>query len=430
MTIAPLCIAVALLLAPVGAAFAQEDMPTGHHISAALDTGGEHAIAGINRFSLDLYKRSLSPSANLFLSPASVSIAIGLAYRGAQGATADELRSTLRYFAPPGDYLAANASVLKTLNFSGEGRELHVSNALWVQQGLPLRADFLADITTHAQAGLQRVDYRQDPKAARRTINQWVAAATNDKIKDLLHADDVTEKTRAALVNSIYWKGRWQAGFNEAETKAEPFTRIDGTSVTTSLMHKQASFRVMERGGVKAIQIPYVFGEVAMVILMPNSPAALPRFEEKLTTENLTRWISDLNAADFRDTVLTLPKMHLEWREDLVPTLQALGAKIAFGDDADFSAMAVVPYPGEVPEAVGLKIKKVIHQTYLDVDEQGSEAAAATAVLNIVVTSSRGGPPPPPPFIFRADKPFLFLLRDLRTNLILFMGRYVTPSQP
>jgi serpin B len=431
MKIARLCIGMALQLFPVGGlAFAQATtLPAERHIPAVLDDEGKQAVAGTNRFTLDLYKRLLSPSENVFVSPASVSTAIGLAYRGANGATANELQSTLHYSASPQIYLAADASVLKTLNFSGEGRELHVSNALWIQQGLPLRADFLADVQTYAQAGLHRVDYQADPDGARQTINRWVAAATNDRIKDLLHVPDVKATTRAALVNSIYWKGRWDTGFYAAETRLELFAQIVGKRVMTPLMHREASFQSVERDGVKAIQLPYVFREVAMVVLMPNSASALPHFEEGLTAEKLMRWISDLDGAYPRDTVLTLPKMHLEWRGDLVETLKALGAKTAFGDEADFSGMAIEPYPGEVLGAIGLKIKKVIHQTYLDVDERGSEAAAATAVMMDVVVTGRRIPPPPPPFIFRADKPFLFLLVDKRTNLILFIGRYVAPPQ-
>lgn len=431
MKIARLCIGMASLLAPVGGvAFAQAGaLPNERHIPAVLNDEGKQAIAGTNRFTLDLYKRLLSPSENVFVSPASVSTAIGLAYRGANGATANELQSALHYSASPRAYLAADASVLKTLNFSGEGRELHVTNALWIQQGLPLRADFLADIQTYAEAGLQRVDYRHDPDAARQTINRWVAAATNDRIKDLLHVPDVTATTRAALVNSIYWKGRWETGFYAGDTKSEPFAQIGGKPVMAPLMHRQASFQSVERDGIKAIQLPYAGREVAMVVLMPNSSSALPHFEEGLTAEKLARWISDLDGAYPQDTVLTLPKMHLEWRGDLVEPLKGLGAKTAFGDEADFSGMAIEPYPGEVPGATGLKIKKVIHQTYLDVDEQGSEAAAATAVMMDVVVSGRRIPPPPPPLIFRIDKPFLFLLVDKRTNMILFIGRYVAPPQ-
>lgn len=125
--------------------------------------------------------------------------------------------------------------------------------------------------------------------------------------------------------------------------------------------------------------------------------------------------------------MLTLPKVDIEWRKELQETLAAMGAPTPFSEEADFSGMASVDYPGEIPMAKGLTISKVIHQTYLDVDEAGTEAAAATAAVMVVITG-RGGPPPPPPFVFRADKPFLFLLRDRRTGLILFMGRYVMPD--
>ena len=416
-----------LVAAPL---FAQEVDSTDRRIEAHLDPSSQRAVEGIDSFSLDLYKRFVSTEQNVFISPASVSTAVGLAYRGAWGTTAEELRVTMHYDASPGSYLVADAAILKSLNITGVERELRVANALWLEQGMPLRQDFSDDVTKHAQAGIQRVDFRSNPDAARLTINRWVGAATNDRIKDLLHEEDITDQTRAALVNSIYWKGRWAAPFQAAETKLEPFLGLNGERKPTSLMHQQGNFQVHERGGVRAIQLPYAFNEVSMVVLLPDGSSGLPRLEKKLTDGELKRWLSDLDAAAPRDTIVTLPKMHLEWRNDLVPTLQALGATTAFGDDADFSGMAVEPFPGEVPGASGLKIKKIIHQTFLDVDEQGSEAAAATAVLmDVVVTGARRGPPPPPPFVFRADKPFLFLLRDHRTNLILFMGRYVTPTQ-
>ena len=429
MKIATLCATLAGLIA-AAPLFAQETVPTDKRIEAQLDSNSQRAVEGINSFSLDLYKRSVSAEQNLFLSPASVSIAVGLAYRGARGATAEELRRTMHYDASPEAYLSGNAAILKSLNFSGQGRELRVANALWLEQGLPLRPDFLADVARHAQAGIQRVDFRNNPDAARRTINQWVAAATNNRIKDLLHEPDVTDQTRAALVNSIYWKGRWAAPFHAAGTKLEPFLGLNGERKPTWLMHQRGNFQVLDRRGVKAIQLPYAYDEVSMIVLLPDDESGLPRLEEKLTDSELKRWLGDLDAAQRRDTLATLPRMHLEWRRDLVPTLQALGTRTGFGDKADFSGMAAAPFPAEGPGAIGLKITKVIHQTYLDVDEQGSEAAAATAVLmDMIVTGARRGPPPPPPFVFRADRPFIFLLKDRRTNLILFMGRYVTPAQ-
>ena len=167
-----------------------------------------------------------------------------------------------------------------------------------------------------------------------------------------------------------------------------------------------------------------------MVVFLPRSPRGLPRFEAELNHQQLVGWFDELDAAEPRDTILTLPKMHLEWEHDFSGTLSEMGAPTAFGDDADFSGMATIPYPGGDPDAKGLKISHVVHKAWLDVDEKGAEAAAATGVLmteEIVVTSERQETPP---IVFRADKPFLFVLRDRRTGLILFMGRYVAPPAP
>jgi len=387
-------------------------------------------VDGINRFSLDLYQKSIAPERNLFLSPASVSTAIGLAYRGAIGRTANEIRTALRFPAEPRTYGKANAALLRRLPLAAEGRELRIANALWLQEGMPLNPDYLADVTTDYAAGLHRVDYRKDSDAARLTINEWVDDATKAKIKDLLEKEDVTDLTRAVLVNAVYWKGGWASRFSSGSSRSEAFTRLDGRKVQTMLMNQRAQFRVLERGGVDLIALPYAGHEISMIVVMPDKPTALPALESRLTAEELSRWLGDLRTTDFRDTILTLPRMHLEWRGDLVPTLSSLGMKLAFSDRADFSGMVTFPYPGEVPEAEGLKIKHVIHKTFLDVDETGSEAAAATAVImDIIVSSRRAGPPPPPPFVFRADKPFLFLLRDNRTGVILFIGRYVAPPE-
>jgi serpin B len=198
-------------------------------------------------------------------------------------------------------------------------------------------------------------------------------------------------------------------------------------------MHQRDRFSVVERGGVQAIELPYVGEEVSMVVFLPHSPRGSPKFEAGLTDQGFKGWFAALDAAEPRDTSLTLPKMHLEWQNDLSGTLADMGAPTAFGDEADFSGMAIFPYPGSAEDEAGLKISHVIHKACLDVDEEGAEAAAATAVeagADMIVTGLSGGPPPPPPIIFRADRSFLFVLRDERTGLILFMGRYVAPAAP
>lgn len=395
-------------------------------VPTPLDAEGRAAVAGVNAFSLDLYRRTLRPAENHFLSPASVSVAVGLAYRGARGETAAELERVLHFGQPPREYLRTNGQIIASMNFAGPGRELRTGNAIWLQEGMSLLPEYVADMARFAGAGLQQVDFAKDPDAARGRINNWIEDRTRDKIKDLLQRTDISVDTRAVLVNTIYWKGAWASAFDKASTKPEPFVTLAGDKPTIPLMHQQASFQVIERGGTKAISLPYEGGEIEMVVFLPNSQTGLPRFEARLTPEELTRWLGALEAAPWRDTVLTLPKMHVEWREDLVGTLKAAGASVAFSDGADFTGMMSFPQSSE-PSAVGLKISKVIHQTYLDVDEAGSEAAAATAVIMDIVITGRKVGPLPPPFIFRADKPFLFLLRDRRTGLILFMGRYVAP---
>lgn len=407
----------AIALGSAGAGRAQQPSP-------APPAG---VVASSNAFALSLYRASIAPAENLLLSPISVSTAVALAYRGARGRTAEELRSVFHFPTPPDQALAAAAPLLRALAIQGENRELRVANALWVQRGMPLRPDYVADVAAQAGAGLNRVDFRDNPDAARGTINHWVAERTRDRIKDLLAPGDVSDDTRAVLVNSIWWKGGWADPFPAAATRTLPFTDWTGRSRPTPLMTAQGTYRIAEHRGVKAVEIPFHGGEVAMLVLLPQAGADLPRLEARLTPAELARWTAQLQAAPPRETVLTLPRMRLRWRQDLVPTLTTMGASTPFADDADFSGIARIPYPGEVAGAVGLSIKKVIHQTFLDMDENGAEAAAATAVvMDVVITGT--APRRSPPFVFRADHPFLFLLHDRRSGLILFMGRYVSPA--
>jgi serpin B len=225
------------------------------------------------------------------------------------------------------------------------------------------------------------------------------------------------------LVNTIYWKADWARQFDETQTEPGAFQEIGGEEARLPLMHQQAPFQAFECDGIEAILLPYQGGELEMAVFLPSSATGLPRFEADLTSKGLSDWFAQLEAAPSRNTVLTLPKMRLGWSEDLVPIFKRMGTEVPFGLDADFSAIAT-------PEDKGvLGIGAIVHKTDLDVDEHGSEAAAATAMLPINLTSGGAGPPPPPPFVFQADHPFFFVLRERRTGLICFMARFATAEE-
>lgn len=388
-------------------------------IEVSLTPASKAVVDGVNAFSLDLYKAIAAEGGNQFLSPASVSLAMGLAYGGARGATATEIREILHYPSAPDAFLAEAGPVLKSLDILGEGRELKVANALWADRTLQLQPDYLSAVSAHMAAGLKPVDFAKKSAAARKEINDWVEDRTNDRIKDLLQPGDVDSGTKSVLVNTVYWKGDWEKVFEKEATRPEKYTALGGAVTDVPMMVQQDWFQVAQRGGVRAIQIPYSGRELSMVILLPDDPKGLPALEAKLTRQELGRWMRDLDGTSSRETILWLPKIHMEARAKLATTMKGLGVRTAFSDAADFSGITGSP---------DLKIDEVIHQTFLDVDEKGTEAAAATAVT-MVATSAMPGPPPPPPFEFRADKPFLFVLRDMRTGLVLFIGRHVEPTK-
>ncbi len=411
------------------ASLAAAEATTERTISVSLSPDAQALVASTNAFSLDLLREASPRDANLIISPASVSTAVGFAYRGAAGDTASQLKTVMRYPFDPEQNLRASGALMTTMSFSAQGRDLRTANAIWVQEGMPFDQRFEQDMNAYAKAGIGRADFKTDAEGARQRVNRWVEGATNGNIDQLLQPGIVTATTRAVLVNAVWFMAEWQFPFSKRATRSEPFTAIDGAISTTSLMHHRGGFAAFRRDGVSVIQLPYKGGETALVIFLPDKAGALPKFEQNLTPKALSRWFADLDKTAPRDTVLTLPKLKLRWRSDLSENLKRMGAPLAFSDAADFSAMARLPYPGGDPKEIGLKISHVIHEATIEVDEVGSEASAATAVVMDVVVSGRRVPPPPPPFIFKADKPFLFALRDLRTGLLLFVGRYVRPEQ-
>jgi serpin B len=382
--------------------------------TSAADRGA--VVEGNNAFAVALYAQLRSQGGNLFFSPESISTALAMTYAGSRGDTAAEMAKTLHFTLPPDRLHPAMGALLSDLNATHQGYQLRVANALWAQQGYTFLDSFLALMKSDYGAGFNQVDFKGASEAARLTINTWVERQTEDKIKNLLGPGALNTKTRLVLTNAIYFKGDWLTQFDKAQTKEEDFHVSASQTVKAPLMHREGGFKYFNGSSFQALEIPYKSGELSMIVLLPNDAVGLPALEQSLTASNTQQWLTQMRPVS--KVILTLPRFKLAQQFELNDTLSAMGMPLAFEKDgADFSAM------------IGkreLFISAVIHKAYVDVNEEGTEAAAATAVVvNRAMVAMR----PQPPIIFRADHPFVFLLRDNRSGGILFMGRVSDPTK-
>jgi serpin B len=360
-----------------------------------------------NRFALDLYARLRAGPGNLFFSPYSVHAALAMTADGANGATRDQMAKVLHLPADRDKGLAAG-DLARFYARPGRPYELAVANSLWGQKGFPWRPESLARLKGRFGAGLQEADFAADPESARRRINSWVSEQTRGKMTDVFGPGDVSPLTRMVLANAIYFKSDWQWKFAKAATADAPFLLADGGRVTAPLMHTEAEFRYVNVDGVQVLEMPYKGGDLAMVIVLPAKPDGLPAVEQRLTPEVLGKWLA---TAGSRSVEVWLPRFRVEARFSLGETLQGLGMAAPFDPQkADFSRLA----------AEGVSLARVAHKAFVDVNEEGTEAGAVTGI--------GGNLPGPVPIDFRADRPFLFLIRDVKHGTILFMGRLTNPK--
>lgn len=369
----------------------------------------------VNKLGFDLYGRLSQQEGNLFFSPASISSALAMTYAGAAGGTEKEM-ATVLHFAEMGlarkPFHEAFGTLTSLLNSSNErgGYVLDTANRLWGQRSYKFQPEFLALTREQYGAELQTVDFAQS-EAARREINQWVEKQTRDKIVDLIPGGVLNQYMRLVLTNAIYFNGAWEHEFAKKATKDEAFYLAGGAEIESPMMHQQEDFRYAAIDGGQAVELPYVGREISMIVLLPHRRDGLPALEKSLSAKKVADWSGSLRQ---REVNLALPKFKLTSQFQLSSELKALGMTTAFSDRADFSRMAV----GEP-----LRISEVLHKAFVDVNEQGTEAAAATAVM----IEATAAPVRQEPVEFRADHPFVFLLRDNRTGAILFLGRVVDP---
>jgi len=383
-------------------------------------------VQGNNEFALALFARLRENQGNLFFSPYSISTALAMTYAGARGDTETQMAKVLHFptlageKVPPepvmqeGQFHSAFGEVVKALNDRAKkgGYELAVANALWGQKGYKLLDDFLRLIETEYGGRLTGVDFVTATESARQTINAWVEKKTRDKIKELLKPGVLDTMTRLVLTNAIYFKGNWQRQFQKDKTRESRFTVLSGEKVDAPMMNQTGEFRYMEAEGFQAIELPYVDNELSMIILLPKQTDGLPEFEKTLKLEDFSRWLDRLHR---REVIVSVPKFKMTSQFSLASVLISMGMADAFSAPvADFSG---------ITGSRDLFISAVIHKAYVDVNEEGTEAAAATGVT-MRLTSA--GPSQTP--VFRADHPFLFLIRDNHSGSILFIGRLTNPK--
>ena len=369
-----------------------------------------------NTFACDLYKRLSRDEGNLFFSPFSLTTALTMAQGGARGETAAEMARVLHL---PTSEIAVHsgfADWIETLTSekSEAGPELHIANRLWGQHGFDIRPEYTQLCERHYGAVLETLDFRA-AEQARATINNWVAEQTRDSIRNLLPTGVINIRTTLILTNAIYFLGDWSNPFPEAETHAEPFHLLDGTTHSVPLMHQTACFAYAENDLVQALLLPYAGEKLAMLVLLPRAILGLPELESSLTGAELERWVRH---AVRRPVHTYFPRFTLDASFDLGATLAEMGMPQAFDKDtADF---------GGISEQQPLWISHVVHRAFVEIDEEGTEAAGATAV--VMERASAGADRPKRPPIFRADHPFVFAIIDRQTRGVLFLGRLVNPQ--
>ncbi len=370
-------------------------------------------VRGDNQFALNLYAEldREQSGKNLFFSPTSISVALAMTAAGARGPTQSEMAEVLHLDANLQQAHAYYNQLLEQWNAVGVKRayQFRVANRLWGQKGYPIQADFLALTRQQYGAEMMLLDFAA-AETARREINDWVQQQTNGKIKDLIPPGSLDATTRLVLTNAVYFKGDWVQPFDTKNTREEDFVVSAREKVKAPLMHQQTEMGYADQETFQALELPYTGRDLSMVVLLPKNVDGLPDLEKALTIDQLASLLPKLRV---RKVNVSLPKFKLETSFGLNPTLEAMGMKRAFSREADFSGIST---------AEALYVSAVLHKAYVDVNEEGTEAAAATGV---VMKAMAARPQPVP--VFRADHPFLFLIRDTKAGSILFMGRLNKP---
>jgi len=367
---------------------------------------------GINKFSFDLYKKlkDENKEKNLFYSPASISIALAMTYAGARGNTEKQMADVLNFTLPQDRLHLAYSKLIENLK-SAKDYELSIANALWLQKDYKLLQEFLNIMGKYYKGGFNEVDYIGDPQGARIKINDWVSRETKEKIKDILQPGDITKLTRLVITNAIYFKGKWLTEFDKEFTRDEDFYLINGQKTKVKMMYQENRFNYYENDDLQLLEMPYKGDKVSMVIILPKT-GKFVTVENMMDEKKLQEWLK--NAMKTKVKVY-IPRFKFTQMFGLSEDLSKMGMEDAFDENkADFS--------GINGRKNDLYISKVIHKAFVEVNEEGTEAAAATAVILDIKALIEE-------LVFKSDHPFIFFIRDKEAGSILFMGRVMDPNK-
>jgi serpin B len=373
-------------------------------------------VEGNSTFAFNLYQQLKEEEGNLFYSPHSISVALAMTYAGARSETEEQMAKALQFRLPQDQLHPAFNALALELDSRGEGAQgkdgegfrLNIINAIWGQRDYTFLDEFLDRLATNYSAGLRVLDFIGAPEESRVTINDWVAEQTEDRIENLIPKGLINTMTRLVLTNAIYFNAAWAYPFEEDLTSDGVFHLLDGGEATVPMMHQTESFGYAEGDGYQTVELLYDGGELSMVILLPAS-GQFEAFEEALDVDQANAII---NALGRKEVALTMPKFEFDSEFSLGETLAALGMPSAFSGDANFSGMT---------GNRDLYIADVVHKAFVSVDEAGTEAAAATAVVMEMSAI-------PETVEVTINRPFIFLIRDIETGAILFVGRILNPA--
>lgn len=369
--------------------------------------------AANNAFAFDMYSMIKNKDDNIFFSPHSIFTAIAICYDGAEGTTKEQIANVF-YFPLDKPVLEVSlGKMIDEINTETEDYELETANALWIQKNYPVKKQYISNVDTYYSGKVEKLDFVNQPEESSNIINDWVEEKTNDKIKDLVPSSAINRETKLIITNAIYFNGKWKTAFDEQDTEERKFYPSENEEILVETMYIKKYFNYGENSNAKIIELPYKGNNLSMYVVLPEEND-IGTFENKFSVNDYEKLKSKM---DSKYEVKTwLPKFKFETTSDLSVQLTEMGMPDAFYS-ANFSGIS----------DENLAISKVIHQAFVDVQEEGTEAAAATAiVMDDCVEYVE--PKPEPIREFKTDHPFMFFIEDKRTGCILFMGKVESPE--